>query len=612
MTDELLPYYQKELAFIRRLGAEFAEANPKIAGRLRMTAEGSEDPHVSRLIEAFAYLNARTRHKLEDDFPEITDAMLGVLYPHYQVPIPSMAIVQCVLDRTQGELTTGYRIPRHTMIESEPIDGEPCRFQTAYPIELWPIELVAAGLHGRPFQAPSTPFSTRAQAVVQLSLQSLNKSVAVRDLELDKLRFFLRGQSQHVLALYELLMNNVLEIAVAGSASERRPVVLDRQCLRPVGFARDEGMLPYQARSFLGYRLLSEYFAFPEKFLFIDLTGLDRRARAALGERMEIFIYLNRSSADLEHNVSEDTFRLGCTPVVNLFRQRAEPIQLTQTEFEYHVIPDARRPLAHEVYSVDRVSATTPDGEQVAFQPFYSFKHGSAVRGERTFWFATRRPANHAEGQIDPGTEIFLSLVDLGFDPSVPGDWTLDVETTCTNRDLPNRLPFGGDQPRLYVGGGAPLSRVACLTPPTRTLRPSLKHGAMWRLVSHLSLNHLSLEGDAAGVDALREILKLYNFNDSAETQARIDGLLELTSRRVVGRAGGAVAGGFCRGIEVTLQFDEAAYSDHGLYLFASVLEVFLGLYCSINSFTRLVATTRQREGVLRRWPARAGEKVLL
>jgi len=612
MTDELLPYYQKELAFIRRLGAEFAEANPKIAGRLRMTAEGSEDPHVSRMIEAFAYLNARTRHKLEDDFPEITDAMLGVLYPHYQVPIPSMAIVQCVLDRSQGELTTGYRIPRHTMIESEPIDGEPCRFQTAYPIELWPIELVKAGLHGRPFQAPATPFSSRALGVVQLSFQSLNKSVAIRDLELNKLRFFLRGQSQHVLALYELLMNNVLEIAVAGSATERRPIVLDRQCIQSVGFARDEGMLPYEARSFLGYRLLSEYFAFPEKFLFFDLTGLDSRTRASLGSQLEVFIYLNRTSADLEHNISEDTFRLGCTPVANLFRQRAEPIQLTQTEFEYHVVPDARRPLAHEVYSVDRVVATSPDGDQANYQPFYSFKHGTAARGERTFWFGTRRPANRADGQVDPGTELYLSLVDLGFDPTVPADWTLDVETTCTNRDLPSRLPFGGDQPRLYVGGGAPLSRVACLTPPTRTLRPSLKHGAMWRLISHLSLNHLSLESGSAGLDGLREILKLYNFNDSAETQARIDGILELTSRRVVGRAGGAVAGGFCRGVEVSLRFDEAAYSDHGLYLFASVLEVFLGLYCSINSFTRLVATTRQREGILRRWPARAGEKVLL
>lgn len=610
MTDELLPYYQKELAFIRRLGAEFAESNPKIAGRLRMNDEGTDDPHVGRLIEAFAYLNARTRHKLEDDFPEITDSLLGVLYPHYQRPVPAMSIVQCVADPAQGQLTTGYKIPRGTAVETEPIDGEPCRFQTCYPVQLWPFEVREAALHGRPFQAPATRHSGTAAAVLHLVLECTAPEVNFRQFDLQRLRFFLKGQSSHAHAMHELLLNGAVEIAMVSSNLDREPIVLRPENLRPVGFERDEGMLPYPARSFLGYRLLTEYFAFPEKYMFVDLVGLNRSLLVQFEKRLEIFVYLERTSADLEHHVDADMFRLGCTPIINLFTQRAEPLQLSHTEHEYRVVPDARRPLAYEVYSIDQVTASSPDGDEIEFQPFYSFRHAAAARRQRTFWYAARRPASSSSIAPDEGTELFLSFVDLGFSPSAPADWTVDIQTTCLNRDLPHRLPFGGDQPRMSIGG-APLSRLVCLTAPTRTFRPALKHGAMWRLVSHLSLNHLSLQGEK-GLDAFREILNLYDFADSAATRARIQGLVGMSSRRVVGRSSSGPTGGFCKGVEMTLQFDETAYTDHGLFLFASVLEAFLGMYCSVNSFTKTIATTKQREGELRRWPPRAGEKALV
>jgi type VI secretion system protein ImpG len=609
MSDELLPYYNRELAFIRRLGAEFAEAHPKIAGRLRLGPDSTEDPHVARLIEAFAYLNARTRCKLEDDFPEITDAMLGVLYPHYLRPVPAMAILQLALDPGQAELTTGYTVPAGTLVETEPIQGEPCRFRTCYPVTVWPIELHAASLSGPPFTAPATPHSSQAVAVLRLSLRCRAEAVSFAALPLPALRFFLKGQPQHIFALYELIFNNTIELAVA-DPDGGAPIVLSRDVLRPVGFELDQGMLPYPARSFPGYRLLTEYFAFPEKFLFVDLE-LSERVRGRLGNRLEVFLYLNRTFADVEQNLSADTFRLGCTPLVNLFRQRAEPIQLTHAEPEYRVVPDARRPLALEVHSIDRVTATSPDGGEVEYLPFYSTRHAGPERP--AFWHATRRQAGRAEGQVDFGTEVFLTLVDLGFQPSAPADWTLDVETTCSNRDLPHRLPFGGDQPRLQLSeGGAPLAPLVCLTPPTRTLRPALGHGARWRLISHLVLNHLSLEG-GEGADGLREILKLYDFTDSADTRALIDGVVRVDSRRVVGRVrGGRGSEAFARGVEVTVQLDEDRFSGSGLYLFASVLERFLALYCSVNSFSRLIVTTTRREGELCRWPARAGTRVLL
>jgi len=612
MTDELLPYYNRELAFLRQMGAEFAAAHPKIAGRLRMGPDVAEDPHVARMIEAFAYLNARTRHKLDDDFPEITEALLGVLYPHYLAPIPSMSIVQFQLDRAQSELTSGYLIDRRSTVETEPIEGQPCRFRTCYDVRLWPLELTSASLKGQPFTAPSTRLTPNSLAVVRLELKCFSDKVTFEQVPLGSLRFYLAGQSQYVHDLYELLFCNVLGVVVAASPTDPEPVLLGKDCIRPVGFGRDEGMFDYSPRSFLGYRLLSEYFAFAEKFLFFDVGGLTPDVLGRIGSTLELFLLLDRYVPDLEKNVNRDTFQLGCTPMVNLFQQRAEPISLTHADTEYRVVPDARRPLAHEIYSVDRVVATSPDKEEVEFHPFYSIKHSRDTEQQRTFWHAQRRPAGYAGGHVDHGTEVFLSLVDLDFRPSIPADWTIDVQTTCLNRDLPHRLPFGGGQPHLQLSVGAPLAGITCLTPPTATLRPSLRHGTLWRLISHLSLNHLSLVDHVDGADSLREILKLYDLTDSAETRAMIDGVLSVRSRRVVGRAGWEVTSGFCRGLEVTLHFDEERFSGSGVFLFAAVLERFLGLYSSINSFTKTIATTSKREGVLHRWPPRSGEKVLL
>jgi type VI secretion system protein ImpG len=391
---------------------------------------------------------------------------------------------------------------------------------------------------------------------------------------------------------------------VASAPDDLSPALLGRDCLRPVGFGRDEGVLPYAARSLLGYRLLTEYFAYPQKFLFFDLAGLDPRIRARLGGRMEVYLYLDREAPELEPHVSADNLRLGCTPVVNLYAKRAEPTLLTHADFEYRVAPDARRPQAHEVYSVDRVTASSPGGDSVEYRPFFSVKHAQAADEGGVYWHAARRPSEAADG----GAEVFLSLVDLQRQPSATAGWTIDVETTCFNRDLPRRLSFGGGQPRLQLSDGdALVARIDCLTPPTRTLRPARREGALWRLVSHLSLNHLSLAGDG-GADALREVLKLYDFADSPETRHAIDGVVGLESGRVACRVGGAV----CQGVEVALTLDEGRFTGGGLFLFASVLERFFALYCSVNSFTKLTARVKGREGELRRWPPRTGERVLV
>ena len=606
MTDELLPYFERELAFIKRMGAEFAKSNPKIAGRLRISGDTVEDPHVSRLIESFALLNARTRYKLDDDFPELTDSLLSVLYPHYLAPIPSMSVVQF---EPQEDLTEPYRIERHTELETEPIDDEPCRFRTTTPVVLWPLEVKSASLASRPIRAPAHPRSAEAPACLRLVVGRLHNDDAIAELPIDSLRFFLTGQPQETYPLLELILNNTIGIALADSHSDSAANVLDLSSLRPVGLERDEGMLDYPAQAFLGYRLLSEYFAFPEKFMFFQLDGLAPGIRRMPEGNLEIFFYLNRTSRDLEQAVSAEMFSLGCAPVINIYRQVAEPIRLTHQDSEYRIVPDARRPKANEIYAIDRVSGVSPDAEEIEFHPFYSIRHADDREQRKCFWQAMRRPA----GESNPGSELFLRLIDLDFDPANPLGWTINVETTCFNRDLPGRLPFGVGQPKLqFAEGDAPVGAIRCLVAPTRTLRARLRRGAFWRLVSHLNLNHLSLTGGAAGTEALREILRLYDFKDSAETQAMIDGVELLGTRAVTRRSPAGLVTALSRGIEISLELDEAKFAGNNPFMLGMVLERFFALYGTINSFTQLVVQLKGREGILRRWQPRAGEKPLL
>lgn len=612
MDDDLLKFYNKELQFLQRSAAAFAEANPKIASRLKLGTDTVEDPHVGRLIEAVAYMNARIRKKLDDDFPELAEGMLGVLYPHYLAPIPSMSIVQF---RALPDLAKPHTIPSGTTLETESLAGEPCQFRTAYPVELLPARVEEAQIIQGLRAAPSVPRELGASAVLRIVLQCESDDASFAALAPDRLRFYLKGQDAVVHPLYSLLFNNVLRIAVADSYRDANPVFLESERLSPVGFERDEGLLPYPARSLLGYRLLTEYFAFPHKFLFVDLTGLANIWRGR-GGRIELFLYLDGSDAELERGVSADSFALGCTPMVNLFRQRAEPIPLTQTEEEYHVVPDARRLMAKEVYSIDGVAALSPEGDRRVYQPFYGLDHnaGFNAKDAKAYWQASRRPAAQLHPtEPDRGTEIFLSLVDINFNPTVPAEWILEVQTTCLNRDLPARLPFGGGQPRLQLRDeSAPLAAIICLTAPTRTRRPVLGQGTRWRLLSHLNLNYLSLVDGENGPEMLRELLHLYDFDDSSATRAMIDGVIKIETQQSMAqvKAGGMTA--LCRGLDVSLTLDEDRFQGQGLYLFASVLERFFALYSPLNSFTRMTLRTKRRQAPFKIWPPRAGEKILV
>lgn len=611
MPDELLPYYEKELAYIRQLGAEFAREHPKIAARLGIAADTIEDPHVSRLIEGFAYLNARLQHKLDDDLPELSDALLGVLFPHYQRPIPSMSIVQFVADR--DKLDSAYLLPRETLLDTEQFDGESCRFTTIHDVTLHPFEVAEASLIGRPFTTPGSSQFKGAAAVLKISLQTFSDEVRFSDESPQRLRFYLKGQPQHVNPLYELLLNRCQALFLCAGEADPNPVRLPLSTIQPVGFGSDEGLLPYPESSFLGYRLLSEYFAFPAKFMFFDLQGIADKIDTTIGNRLEFYLYLSASDVELEHNISAETFQLGCVPAVNLFKHRADPIKLDHRHSEYEIVPDARRPEGLEVYSIDRVQATTTAGDSETYLPLYGINHETQGDDDRVFWFSMRRHARLGGRTRDEGTDVFLSLVDLNFNPNIPEDRSLTLDIVCSNRDQPARLPFSDEQPRLQcVDGSPPCTRIRCLTKPGPAVRPPLRNHARWRLISHLSLNHLSITGRGDATTALKEILRLYDFKDSSVNRAQIESIVRVGANPICAPMTIDGHTSLCRGIEIEIELDESQMSGNSSFLFASVLEHFFALYSSINSFTRVLVKLKDKEGYLKKCPPRAGEKILL
>lgn len=604
MQESLLEYYERELAIFRQLGQEFAQAYPKVASRLLLEPGKCEDPHVERLIQAVAFLAARIHHKIDDEFPEISNALLGLLYPHYLAPVPSMSIAEFTVDPEQGKLTSGYEIPRHTLLYSRPIDGTQCRFRTGYPLTLWPVAVTAAR-----FDLPErVATGSKALGLIRLEVQCQG-GISFRELQVERFRFYLDGEGQSGHALYELLLNKTREVWIRPAESKpgRKPVILPASCIQPVGFGEEEGLLPYPSHALTGYRLLQEYFTFPQKFLFVDFTHFPNAAQFDLGDKAEVLIFLDQVPR-ADHVISRENFKLGCVPIVNLFPQIAEPIRLDHTQHEYRIIPDLRRQQAHEVYGVTEVALTAADSQTVhPVHPLYSIRHGGTDEKPLAYWYAVRRPA---EKKGDNGTELFVSLVDLDVNPTLPPFETLTLYTLCTNRDLPAKLSADEVRGEFELEGAAPVARIRALIKPTEPVRPPLSGERQWRLISHLSLSYLSLTGD--GPEPLQEILGLYDFSGSSVVRQQIAGILGVGARRVVRRPGTMGWQGFCRGTEVTIEFDEEKYVGSSLFLFASVLEQFLGLYTTMNSFTQLVATTRQRDKPIKLWPPRTGEQVLL
>ena len=624
MDPRLLQYYNKELQHVREMGAEFARAYPKIAARLALDGIDCADPYVERLLEGFGFLAARIQLKLDAEFPRFTQHLLEVVYPHYLAPTPSMTVVRFEPDRGEGALAGGVTIPRDTPMRSTLGRSEQtaCEFRTAHDVTLWPIEVAEAEYftHARGLSSDEIG-NLEYRSGIRLRLRTMDGQ-PFKDLALDRLQLFLRGADELPMNLYEQLLGRTVGMVVRpGDSQPAWSLRRRKECVQPLGFREDEGLLPYDGRSFHGYRLLHEYFSFPQRFLFVEIGGLEEAVQRCEGTELDIIVLASARYAALEGAIDQDNFQLFCAPAVNLFPRRADRIHLKRGVHDFQVVPDRTRPLDFEVYRVEGITGYGAGNEAAQeFLPFYRMDARRSRLSQRAFFTVNRMPRvvsdqEHRRGTRSnySGSEVFVSLVDADEAPYSSELKQLSVETLCTNRDLPMLMSVGQGRADFSLLTGAPVQSIRCVAGPTKPRGPWVEGSQTWRLISHLSLNYLSLiENDQAeGAEALRELLALYAPLDEASVQKQVEGVEAVRSTPVIRRlpVEGPIA--FGRGLEVEVTLDDRSFEGTGTFLLGAVLDRFFAKYVSINSFTETVLRSSER-GEVMRWPTRGGRRHLL
>jgi type VI secretion system protein ImpG len=608
-VEDLLPYYERELSFLRQHSREFAERYPKLAAQLLLSGEGCDDPHVERMIQSFAFLTSRVSKKLEDSYPQFTEALLNVLYPHYLRPFPSCSIAH--FEHAGGELSSIATIPRGTELQSRPIKGAVCKFRTAWAIDLLPINLTDL-LFDPIVTAPGdVRLPPTCNAMLSFTL-AVRGQVENGFSALKKVRIYIDAEPSVASALRDALFLRCLKVYAAGSDERWRSV--PSGMIKEVGFGQDETLIDMPANAHSAYRYLAEYFGFPEKFNFFDLD-LSLLPPALLAEgQITLHIALGNLRADsdasrLLQTLTTQNLRLGCVPVVNLFAQRGDPIRVSHRQSDYPVVADSRRAYAYDIYSIDavqRIRQTQQGEEIVEFRPFFSLCHGETPEDSGYYWYAQRDPLL---AESSPGYETSLSIVDADFDPVQPKTDVLSLRLTCTNRDLPTLMSVGLPSGDLFLEGGSSVRTIKLLRKPTPSCRFDHQRDAQWRIISHLSLNHLSLSGN--GLAAFQEMLSLYDLPRTAVSRRQIEGLRAIEQRDQTVWMPGKPFACFVRGQEVRLTIDESNFVGSGLDIFARCIDRFLGLYVSLNSFSQLVIVSSRTGEELIRCAARNGELIL-
>lgn len=619
MNPRLLAFYNQELLHVRESAAEFAKEFPKIAGRLTLSGMDCADPYVERLLEGFAYLTARVQLKLHAEYPTFTHNLLEIAYPHYLAPTPSMTVVQMQIALDEGSLSDGFTLPRASALrESLGRDGStPCEYRSTQAVTLWPLSVSQADYFGNPHTilgraAASEP---TAKAGLRITLRTAAQ-LPFNSLGLNNLPLYLNGADEQPFRLYEQLRGNVCAVFARepqGQWIERLP----KDALKPLGFDDVEAALPVVPQAFQGYRLLQEYFALPQRYLFIDFTGLTRAVQQCGGDTLELIVLFDRLDTSLENTVGAGQLVPFCTPAINLFPMRVDRIHLSNEVNEHHAIADRTRPTDFEIHSVSAVTGYSTGPEQ-AFLPFYAVRDCADYARGNAFYLLHREPRVLSSEQRRSGSrstyvgsETFVSLVDSQQAPYRQDLRQLGVHALCTNRDLPLFMNVGGGTTDFTLADSAPVKAIRCLAGPSRP-RPSLAHdNRAWRLISQLSLNYLSLSEKGQGAAAIRELLRLYGDDSDPALALQMEGLREVSCKPCTRRLPmpGPIA--FGRGLEITLQFDEHAFRGTGVFLLGAVLERFMARYVSINSYTETVIRTTER-GEVMRWKAHPGRRPTL
>ena len=625
MDTRILKKYEEELAYMREMGQEFAESYPKIAGRLGMDGVEISDPYVERMMEGFAFMAARVQLELDLQYPVLTQHLLEIIYPHYLAPTPSMLIAKLQPDPAQGSMEDGFTIKRGSTLRSPLRDGDntACQFRTAHDVTLWPIEISEAEYLGGRGEviAAGVGDNREVKAAIRLRLKSIGAQ-GLADLSLDELTLFMTGAGWEPWKLFEHIANDGIQVAGRSTDPRNDWSYINRwNTIEATGHAPEQAMLPFPGQSFDGYRLLQEYYALPNRYFFTKIGGLRPILQQVQGsDEVDIYILLKQSSSSLSAVIEAGSFELFATPAVNLFEKRCDRVHVTGRDVDYQIVADRTAPMDFEIYSVDSVTGISAEGkDDINFEAFYSADDLTAAGENYSAYYALRRRMRQrSERQRLKGTrtsylgaDLHINLVDQMQAPYGGDIEQLAIKAMVTNRDLPMLLSIGKHETDFELPDGGPVSAVTALTPITRPRASLAVEGdSAWRLISHLSLNYLSISETDRGnpAAAIRELLGIYGPLGDKSLAKQLEGITRVWTVPIVRRMADEVLSTAVRGLEVNVEFDESFYEGTGVYVLGLVLQQFFAKYVSVNSFTETVIHSPDR-GEIARWPAMSGKR---
>lgn len=630
MNERFLQYYEDELRHVREMAEDFGALHPLVAGQLRLRKDGCDDPFVERMLEGFAFLSARVHQKLDDDYPVFTQSLLESIYPALLCPMPSMGIVEMdASDSMAGKTTISSGTELTGLLGHD--SATRCLFRTAHDVHLFPIRLVNEGDDGiryydQDINALYLPSQSQSSAALRLCLHSMDEEVNFDEFEddIDELTFFIKGDLAGAGKIYEELVSQSIEVFVGEVRSGKKTkyemynLSGSEISIEATGFDEDQALLPSDARVFEGHRILREYSAMPQRFLFVKIKGLAKALKKIRTSEASITIGFKRSSLDISKLVAPDSLALNVTPVINLFERRADQVSISRDQHEYYVHVDKTKSLDYEIYTVDEVIGLSSGSDfKQEFQPFY--RDQIYNRNNHSFYSITRRSRqlSYSERQNGAfskylGSEVLLSVVD-GKNAPVSSDVdSLSIKVTCSNRHLPLSMSIKGKETDLIAEGGHGLSSIRWVLPPTRPTESLTDINGSWSLVNHLSLNYLSLvESDGGHATGLKDLLRIYFSKQSEEGSEWIRGIEKVSSQSVVERCREPGPVTYKKGILVDITFDEYCYGGASAFVFGAVLARFLSYQVSINSFIKTNINSSSR-GQLIQWSGDRGSKLTI
>jgi type VI secretion system protein ImpG len=612
--DELFEKYERELVILRSLCREYAQRYPKVAAKLQLGGEACDDPHVERLIQAVALLCARVTKRLDDSYPQFTEALLNLLFPHYLRPFPSCAVIRFL--GAPGGDNSNLSVARGTLLETAPVRGVPCTFKTVYDVLHSTVMLASASFDAMICAPAATRLADGVTSSLNLVFGSAELGKPICAEAAAVIRVYADGDPSFCATLRDVLFMHTAGAYVQFDDNgpwERLPAVP----IKAAGFADDDAPIPFGASSHAAYRILAEYFAFPEKFNFFDIdlpTILARVPADCARVTLRLAVSDIRPDSDKARmlaSLSPQNLLFGCTPVVNLFKRPGVPITYDQLSADYTLLADGTSPQAFDVYSVDKVHMVLQRGKDASvteFRPFYSLRHGEEDGADKGRYWLIRHDETLAI--CSPGHEKSITLVNADCEPLEIERSVLSVELSCTNRDLPCSLKLGEPDGDLFVPGAGRGGAIRFLRRPTRPARLANGPDAHWRLISHLALNHHSLlQEGAAGI---REMLTLYDLAQSPVSRRQIGGIVAVEQSETTAWIRHKRGTSLVHGLELRLTLDEEAFVGAGIHLFVQVLDQFLGLYVQLNSFVELVILSQHSGKELFRCKPRSGSMNLV